>query len=55
MKLKLSLAAVALALTPGLAAAYCGDRKPMNITASACAEGQVFDAATQACVIQPTS
>lgn len=54
MKIKLTLAALALALTPGLAAAACGhDRE--KITASACGEGQVFDAATQACVLKPTS
>lgn len=55
MKAKLSLAVLALALTPGLAAAMCSDRHSTKITASACGEGQMFDAATQACVVRPTS
>jgi hypothetical protein len=54
MKLKTTLAALALALTPGLAAAYCGGEKA-KITASACGEGQVYDAATATCVLKPTS
>ncbi|QYK39946.1 MAG: hypothetical protein KF887_10735 [Paracoccaceae bacterium] len=54
MKLKLTLAAIALALTPGLAAAMCKDGHT-KITASACGEGQVYDAASGACVLKPTS
>ncbi|HMO07940.1 MAG TPA: hypothetical protein PKD10_09865 [Paracoccaceae bacterium] len=55
MTLRLSLAAMALALAPGLAAAMCSDDQYIKSTASACAEGQVWDAATQGCVLKPTS
>lgn len=55
MTLRLSFAALALALTPGLAAAMCSDKTPVQTTASVCAEGQVWDAGTQACVLKPAS
>ena len=52
MTLKTALFATILALSPALASAMCsGDRH----SASSCAEGQVWDAATQACVAQPTT
>lgn len=54
MKLKTTLAALVLVLAPGLAAAQCASEKA-KITASACGEGQVYDAATGACVLKPTS
>ena len=49
MKFKLALAAVVLALAPGLAGAACyGDHEKMST--SACAEGQTWDAEAQTCV-----
>lgn len=51
MKLKITLAALVLGLTPALASAMCSSR---HDTASACAEGQVFDAETATC-IEPVS
>jgi hypothetical protein len=51
MKLKTILAAAALALAPGLATAMCGHER----TVTACAEGYVYDAAAQACVLKATS
>ncbi|ATX66279.1 hypothetical protein [Roseinatronobacter bogoriensis] len=53
MKLKITLAALALSLSPALASAMCSSMKPAQ-TASMCAEGQVWDAATAAC-IEPVS
>ena len=51
MKFKTILAAAALALAPGFAMAMCGHER----TVTACAEGYVFDAGTQACVLKATS
>lgn len=49
MKLKVLFIAAALVLTPGLALAMgCSWSTPQS--ASACGEGQVWDASTQACV-----
>lgn len=48
MKLKVTLAALILGLSPTLAAAMCST-KPHQ-TASACAEGQVFDADSATCI-----
>lgn len=53
MKLKTILAAAALAFAPGFAMAMCGHER--NTTATACAEGYVFDAGTQTCVLKATS
>lgn len=53
MKLKITLAALALSLSPAIASAMCSSTK-MDQTASACAEGQVWDAATSVCV-EPVS
>ncbi|MFN3643867.1 MAG: hypothetical protein ACK4TB_13220 [Gemmobacter sp.] len=53
MKVKVFLAAAALALAPGLASAMCGHER--KTTATACGEGMVFDAATQTCVKAATS
>jgi hypothetical protein len=53
MKLKITLAALALSLSPAIASAMCSSMKPAQ-TASMCAEGQVWDAATAAC-IEPVS
>ncbi len=49
MKLKIALAALALTLSPAIASAMCSSMKPAQ-TASACADGQVFDADSQTCV-----
>ncbi|MCC5956857.1 MAG: hypothetical protein JJU07_12200 [Natronohydrobacter sp.] len=51
MKLKITLAALVLGLTPALASAMCSTR---HDTASACAEGQIYDADTMTC-IEPVS
>jgi hypothetical protein len=54
MKLKITLAALALSLSPALASAMCSSMK-MDQTASACAEGQVWDAATSVCITPVSS
>ena len=53
MKLKITLAALALSLSPAIASAMCSSMKPEQ-TASVCADGQVWDAATSVCV-EPVS
>ncbi len=54
MKTRILLAALVLATLPGLALAFgCPDRT--KITASNCAEGQVWDGAAGTCVDKPTS
>ncbi len=53
MKLKIALATLALTLSPAIASAMCSSMKP-DRTASACAEGQVFDADSRTC-IEPIS
>jgi hypothetical protein len=53
MKFRLALAALALAATPSFAAGLCGDRT--HVTAAACGEGQVFDAASGTCILKPMS
>lgn len=56
MNLRLSFAALALMLAPGLAlASPCSDKQAIKTTASACAEGQIWDATTRGCVAKPTS
>ena len=54
MRIKTVLAAAALALAPGLAAAGCfGSHKAE--TASSCPAGQVWDAGSQACTTPASS
>ena len=54
MKIKTTLAVIALALMPTLAAAQgCSYEK--EITASFCGEGQTYDAATKTCVTAASS
>lgn len=53
MKLKVTLAALVLGLAPALASAMCSSMK-LDQTASACAEGQVWDEGTETC-IEPVS
>ena len=50
MKVKTFLVAAVLAMTPGLAMAMGGCVSMTPTTASACGEGQVWDADTRACV-----
>lgn len=54
MTLKTALAALALTLAPTLAFAYCGG-VPHTPTASACGDGQVWDEASQTCIVPQTS
>jgi outer membrane murein-binding lipoprotein Lpp len=55
MKIKTTLAVIALSLAPGLAfAAGCSERAKMDVTASSCVTGTVWDEASKACVT-PTS
>lgn len=54
VKIKTTLAVIALTLAPGLAAAMCSDYDKSKITASSCQEGQTWDPATQTCT-SPTS
>jgi len=49
MKIKVTLAALVLAATPGLAFAMCSDMRPAQ-TASSCAEGTVWDSQAGTCV-----
>ena len=55
MKTKTILCALALSLAPTLSFADCGGMMKSDQTAMSCAEGQVFDAATNSCVDQTTS
>lgn len=56
MKIKTTFIAMTLALAPTFALAGGGcDREKMNISASSCVEGTVYDAATGVCVPQTTS
>lgn len=56
MMLKTTFAVIALTLAPALALAEGGCHwEKTRTTASACAEGTVFDAATGTCVAQPSS
>jgi hypothetical protein len=55
MKIKTTLAVIALTLAPSLAAAMCSDKSDMKVTASACAEGQVWDQATGTCTLPSSS
>ena len=56
MKIKTTFIALVLAAAPGLALAGPGcDRDTTNISASSCAEGTMYDAATGTCVPQTTS
>ena len=54
MKLKVTIAALALAALPSLSFAMCSWEKH-ETTASQCGEGQTFDAATGTCVTAATS
>ena len=53
MKLRLILAAAALALAPGIAAAQCNWSASQS--ASQCGAGQVWDGDSQTCVTPPSS
>ena len=55
MKFKTLVAAAVLAAAPSFAFAACNWGEHSEQTASQCAEGQVYDAATSACVDQTTS
>jgi hypothetical protein len=51
-EMKHIVVAAVLALAPGLAIAGCGHDR-VKTTATSCAEGQVWDSKTMACVPQP--
>jgi hypothetical protein len=53
MTMRTALVALVLGLTPALAWASCSTMH--QTTASACGEGQVWDAASQTCIIPQTS
>lgn len=55
MKLRLTLAAVALTLAPGIGLAMGCSGYKHEQTVMSCAEGMVLDAATGTCVAQTTS
>ena len=56
MKTKTILCALGLSLAPTLSlAAGCSGMKPAETASMSCADGQVFDAATNSCVDQVTS
>ncbi len=54
MTIRTTLAAMALALLPGLAAAQ-GCSYDKETSASACGEGQTYDAVTKSCVTAASS
>jgi hypothetical protein len=54
MKARLTLAALILAATPGLAFAMCSGMKPSE-TAMSCANGMVWDSQTRTCVAPVSS
>lgn len=53
MRVRLLIATLAVAATPGLAMAYCSGSKHDQVTMS-CPVGQVFDAETASCKALPT-
>jgi hypothetical protein len=55
MKLKVTIAALALATLPSLSFAMCSWSEHKSTTASQCAEGQVYDADSGTCVTATTS
>jgi hypothetical protein len=56
MKIKTTLAVIALALTPTWVLAQgCSEKMETTTSAASCAEGFVWDAAVSACVEQGTS
>jgi hypothetical protein len=55
VKIKTTLAVIALTLAPGIAAAMCSDYDKSKVTASACQEGQVWNPATQTCTAPSSS
>lgn len=55
MRTKTILSALALSLAPTLSLAMCSDDKAQPTTAMSCAEGQVFDGATNRCVDEATT
>jgi hypothetical protein len=55
MKIATTLCALALSIAPTLSLAYgCMGTKAQPVTAMSCADGQVYDAETRACVDQLT-
>ena len=56
MKIKATLAAMALAMTPSLALAWggCGSMTPEQ-TAASCTDGQIWDSESSSCVTPATS
>lgn len=54
MKVKVTLAAIALALAPGMAAAMCNWEKTQQ-SASQCQQGQTWDEASQTCIAPVSS
>jgi hypothetical protein len=55
MKIKTTLAVIALTLAPSLAFAQCNSEKMKQETAASCAAGATWDEAKGACVMNPTS
>lgn len=55
MKIALTVTVLALSAMPALAWAGCSGSKAMEETASACAPGQTWDAATATCTPAPSS
>lgn len=55
MAIKTTLIALVLVVAPGMALAMGGCNSLRATSASACGEGQVWDAGTQACIIPATS
>jgi len=55
MKIKTTLAVIALTLAPGIVFAQCSGDKIKAETAASCMPGATWDEAKAACVANPTS
>jgi hypothetical protein len=55
MKIKTTLAVIALTLAPTMSFAYCSGDKVKQETAASCMAGATWDEAKGACVANPTS
>lgn len=55
MKIKTTLAVIALMLAPTMSFAYCNGDKVKDETASSCVAGATWDEAKGACVLTPSS
>lgn len=55
MKIKTTLAVIALTVAPTMTFAYCNGDKVKQETAASCTAGATWDEAKAACVVNPSS